>query len=112
MYLFSLNYSLCKFKVGAGSILFPPQHPGIIEPLFRLGDIAIIPYFGGASTGILGNDPVLLSLLVLSLFWQQELCCVHMGVGQVPETATNSCGFINLSASIPVQETSPHLFMC
>ena len=87
-------------------------------PSFRLGpgDIGIIPYFGVflplPAQGILGNDPILLSLLVLSLFWQRDLCCVHTGVGQVPETAANSCGFINLSASIGVQGTLPHLFMC
>lgn len=82
---------------------------------FRQRDIAVIPYFGvffpSPAQGVLGNDPILLSLLVLSLFWQREVSCVHTGVGQVPETAAFSCGFINLSASIPMQGTSPHLSM-
>lgn len=94
------------------------QHSGIMRPSFRLspGDIGIIPFFWVflllPAQGILGNDPILLSLLVLSLFWQRDVCCVRTGVGQVPETAANRCGFINLSASIGVQGTLPHLFMC
>lgn len=74
------------------------------------------PYFGvflpSPAQSIVGNDSILLSLLVLLLFWEWDACCVRTGVEQVPETAAKSCGFINLSPSRGVQGTLPHLFMC
>lgn len=92
----------------------PSWHNGTIIQAGPWG-LRYNPYFGvllpSPAQGSVGNDSILFSLRVLLPFWQWDLCCVRTGVGQVPETAAKSCGFINLFASRGAQGTLPHLFM-